>query len=598
MQLKRLIAENVYSFHKIDIQLDDFDLVQVTGRNEDELRTVDNEEELIYNSSTNGIGKTNIYNCIIQALYSRDIYKTKKSFLKNMFTKGKFWIQLDLSIEKAEYRISYKADECILYKNESQYITGRAAVTEFFENLIPFELFLPLTYISTTISFPFFTATPNEQKQFMELVFADLNKFKESIPKLKERLAEEIKQKNKREAEKELYEEQASVEICELLPFPDTIELEDFSNELHSTKNRMNSLENIKKEVAVLTKLLDKPLKEVAKPEEDVLDLKEREGKGKGLIETVENEVKKLKRVSKDSICSLCGNEIDVPTNKKLLKEKEEELRKLEGHLVTIKTSLKNAQAQQMAYSEYQSKLETRREQKDKLNGLVYDEREYNNLIVQVQKIEQAQEIQVQRAKEVQEKREYAIAHNERVKQNIKQKEEAESKLETLAQDDKGAEITKLKLLIEICEKVIVNKQIPKRLSILERFINMELANFTSQYKVSLTMEKNKIKPSIIKNKKVYPIENTSRGERARLNVSLIFAIRNILVQLQKEIYNINLLYIDELTSTLDFSGKHLLLDALKAYKLNKFLVSHDYVFPNVELLNLIKKDNKTVVEK
>jgi len=85
MKLIRLKAKNIYSFDKIDIRLDNHVLVQVTGNNLDEKRTVLTEEDSEVSQNVNGVGKTNLYNCIIQALYSRDIYKTKKSFLKNMF---------------------------------------------------------------------------------------------------------------------------------------------------------------------------------------------------------------------------------------------------------------------------------------------------------------------------------------------------------------------------------------------------------------------------------------------------------------------------------------------------------------------------------
>ena len=111
-------------------------------------------------------------------------------------------------------------------------------------------------------------------------------------------------------------------------------------------------------------------------------------------------------------------------------------------------------------------------------------------------------------------------------------------------------------------------------------------------------MHNNKIKPSIVKGSKVYPVENVSTGEKARINVSLIFAIRNILTRLHKEVYNINFLYVDELLGVLDFSGKHLLLETLRTYDLNIFLVSHDYNFPDVETLNLVKSNNKTKVLK
>ena len=599
MKLKRLIVENAYSFHKIDVQLDKYDLVQVTGVNKDEERKVTNEEESEISNNVNGVGKTNVYNAIIQALYSRDIYKTKKSFLKNMFTKGKFKIVLELAIEKVAYKIEYTNDACVLYKEGNQFISGRAGVTEFFENLIPFELFLNLTYISSTITFPFFTATPKEQKQFIELVFSDLNKFKDSIPKLKERLADEIKTKTTIKAQKEIYTEQANVEICSVMEVLELPEVEDTDTQRHDIKTRIQRLTEIEQEIQTIKGKLEKPVKEIAEPQISIAELQERIGKGKGLIEVIKQDITKLEKVSEESICTLCGAEIDVATNKKLLIEKKTYLETLNSTLDAVLLEIEEVEARKADYDKYLDKQKDREQLKGTLEGMVYNEAEYTGLVAQLLKLEQAQTRQNTQVKEAQAQRETAIAHNSKISRDVVAKKEAQEKLIELEKQSEKLEnmITKLQLLIEICDKVIVGKQIPKRLEILERFINIELANFTSQYNVKLEMQNNKIKPSLIKHNQVYPITSASTGEKARINLSLIFAIRNILTRLNKEVYNINLLYVDEILGVLDFSGKHLLLKTLKMYDLNIFLVSHDYTFPDVQILNLVKTDNKTVIK-
>ncbi len=598
MKLKRLIVEKAYCFDKIEVQLDAHDLVQVTGINKDEERKVNIDDETENYSNVNGIGKTNIYNSIIQALYSRDIYKTKKSFLKNMFAKGAFKIILELAIDNTDYTIEYTNETCILYKEKNVYLSGRAAVTDFFETLIPFELFLHLTYISSTITFPFFSATPAQQKQFIELVFSDLNKFKESIPKLKERLSEEIKTKATIQTQLEIYTEQANIDIDSLMTVVEVPEVEDISDQKHNIKTRIQRLEDINKDQQNIKNELSKSLKEVAKPSVGIKELQERQGKGKGIIEVTKTDITKLEKVSTDSVCTLCGSEIDIATNQKLLKEKETYLETLKTTLKTVRLEIEEAEAQEELYTKYQEKVTERKLLKDKLNGMVYDEQEYSALVAQVLKLEQAQERQSNLAKEAQEQREEAIAHNSKVKVDSASKKEAQEKLIDLEKQDTEltSTITDLKLLIEICDKVIIGKQIPKRLEILERFINIELANFTSQYTVKLEMINNKIKPSVIKEGKTYPVENISTGEKARINISLIFAIRNILTRLRKEVYNINLLYVDEILGVLDFSGKHLLMETLLKYNLNIFLVSHDYTFPDIELLTLLKDNNKTVI--
>jgi recombinational DNA repair ATPase RecF len=126
MKIKRLKAKNVYSFESLDIEFTN-SVVQITGKNLDEKRTED---------SINGIGKTNIYNLIIQALYSRDVLKTKKGYLKNMFTKGDFKIELWID----DYVLTYTKSECTLSENGNIILNGRKVITDFFENLIPFEL--------------------------------------------------------------------------------------------------------------------------------------------------------------------------------------------------------------------------------------------------------------------------------------------------------------------------------------------------------------------------------------------------------------------------------------------------------------------------
>jgi DNA repair exonuclease SbcCD ATPase subunit len=107
-------------------------------------------------------------------------------------------------------------------------------------------------------------------------------------------------------------------------------------------------------------------------------------------------------------------------------------------------------------------------------------------------------------------------------------------------------------------------------------------------------MDDSKIKPKVIKFGKEYPYKNCSQGERGRINLALLLAIRNILQVLGKSVTN--LLFIDELLNIIDAGGKKIIVNTLSELDLNSFIICHDFTF-DVAQLELVKKDNMTYVQ-
>jgi hypothetical protein len=217
-------------------------------------------------------------------------------------------------------------------------------------------------------------------------------------------------------------------------------------------------------------------------------------------------------------------------------------------------------------------------------------------LVAQVKQMRELDKEQKEEWKNIKELREVLIRKVTEIetKQKIRDKALIElAQLEQTEQESRGL-LHEVNILVEICDKVIVEKQIPERLTILEKFINVELSNFTSQYKIKLEMKDTKIQPKVIKLGKEYPYKNCSQGERGRINLALLLAIRNILKVLGKSTTNI--LFIDELLNIIDSSGKEIIVDTLSNMNLNSFIVCHDFTFDIFQLV-LIKKDNKTYVQ-
>lgn len=88
-----------------------------------------------------------------------------------------------------------------------------------------------------------------------------------------------------------------------------------------------------------------------------------------------------------------------------------------------------------------------------------------------------------------------------------------------------------------------------------------------------------------------------SSGERARVNVATLLAIRKLMQALSNS--RTNLLILDETVENLDAEGKERLIDILlNEEHLNTFLISHGFSHPLLEKINVVKENNISRIEK
>lgn len=87
-----------------------------------------------------------------------------------------------------------------------------------------------------------------------------------------------------------------------------------------------------------------------------------------------------------------------------------------------------------------------------------------------------------------------------------------------------------------------------------------------------------------------------SNGERARVNISTLLAIRSLMQSLSN--CRINLLILDETVESLDIDGKEKLVEVLlREEHLNTILVSHGFNHPLLERVNVLKEHNISRIE-
>ena len=116
------------------------------------------------------------------------------------------------------------------------------------------------------------------------------------------------------------------------------------------------------------------------------------------------------------------------------------------------------------------------------------------------------------------------------------------------------------------------------------------------RFQLSFVVVSDKLNVVITDNNNDIDIVALSSGERARVNVSTLLAIRKLMQALSNS--RTNLLILDETISNLDSEGKEKLIEVLLEEKdLNTFIVSHDFSHPLLEKLSVIKEHNISRIE-
>jgi DNA repair exonuclease SbcCD ATPase subunit len=123
--------------------------------------------------------------------------------------------------------------------------------------------------------------------------------------------------------------------------------------------------------------------------------------------------------------------------------------------------------------------------------------------------------------------------------------------------------------------------------------VDLSDGRFQIGFKISSS---DKLNVVITDNGKDIEIFALSGGEKARVNVATLLAIRKLMQTLSSS--RINLLILDETVETLDTDGKEKLVEVLlQEEHLNTFLVSHGFSHPLLEKINVIKRNNISEIE-
>lgn len=575
----------------------------------------------------NGHGKSSVALILEEVLFNKNSKGIKKADILNRYVKDKtYTVELDFDKDGVEYQIksSRGSSQTVkLYKNGNDISAHTATATyKQIEDIIGFDhkTFAQIVYQSHASSLEFLTAPDTARKKFL-IELLNLGKYTK---------AQEIFKEVAQEVSKEIAIVQSQINTVNtwLDKYSNTdlstkalVEVPDTPDGLISSQaelaTKIGSLESTNKQITKNNtyKQIQGGLKLFPIPAEPVVeDLSEQKAKYTGeqveLNKTVRDSqafIKKMHGLS--GTCPTCLQAIDEAKINELVAEQESLQSTALAKLAEVKDILDEYAAQdklvKAELTEFDKAVKAK-EEWEKYHALIdtslpedlLDQQELQRQFNKLQ--DQIIELKSSITKAEKHNRD-AEVHNTRVeivsKQLVEMNEDLENYSGTLH------ELSEKMGLINILTKTfsttgLVAYKIECLVKDLEELTNKYLVDLSDgRFQIAFRISSSdKLNVVITDNSKDIDILALSGGERARVNVATLLAIRKLMQSLSSS--RINLLILDETVETLDVDGKERLVEVLlREEYLNTFLVSHGFTHPLLEKINVVKSNNISQIE-
>ena len=563
----------------------------------------------------NGHGKSSIALILEEVLFNKNSKGIKKADILNRHIKDKtYTIELDFNRDDVNYTIKSSrgiAQTVKLFKEDVDISAHTATATyKMIEDILGFDhkSFAQIVYQSNASSLEFLTAPDTARKKFL-IEILNLGKytraaevFKEVSTQLTKDIASVQSQVNTVTSWLNKYEKtDLTLKETILAPELDTSliteasTLESSINSIEST-NKKISQNNTYKQLQSKIKLLPIP----DEPEEGIEGYQAEVAKLSKTVSDAQSFVKKMKALH--GTCPTCLSDINEAKVTELVSEKESEAEMAElltaeysGRIFSLKnqkTKWQEAQKAQEDWEKYHTLIDT------ELPEILLDKQTLQQEFTQLQNSIASTKRKIVEAEQYNKE---VTAHNTKVDLVSKQLVEMNQELE--AYSGKLHELSERMSILNVLTKTfsttgLVAYKIESLVKDLEDITNKYLVDlsdgrFQISFKISAS---DKLNVVITDNGKDIEILALSGGEKARVNVATLLAIRKLMQTLSSS--RINLLILDETVETLDTDGKEKLVEVLlQEEHLNTFLVSHGFSHPLLEKINVIKRNNISQIE-
>jgi DNA repair exonuclease SbcCD ATPase subunit len=597
IRFKELRWSNAFSYGKDNVlRLDAVPLTQLVGKN--------------------GNGKSSVALVIEEILYNQNSKKIKKADILNRYIKDKnYTIELDFNKDGAEYTIkttrTVTSGSVSLFKDGVDISNHTSTGTyKNIEYIIGYDhkTFSQIVYQSSVSSLEFLTATDTARKKFLiELlnltkytkaneVFKDLaSNMSKSLDILQAKIATVSSWIAKYSKEELVYKQ---IEPVPVLPTNLLDQLALLSNDLKNVEytNKKISQNNTYKQILANIEIGAG----VSAPTEDLTALKI-------ALSEITKKLKDGKHLSTKHTgavikCVTCSQDMDNSVMFNMAREFEStrpelefqqsllssKIAEVEGQSLKHLAHIKNTQEWEKYHALVDTSISSDLLDKDRIaKDITVLKNKVDNITKDIYAIEKRNTLTTE--------------HNSKVKVITEQMQSMKVELSELNLDLslKVSELANLQILVKAFSTTgLVAYKIECLVKDLESITNeylLVLADGRFQLGFKITSS-DKLNVVITDNSKDVDILALSSGERARVNVATLLAIRKLMQSLSNS--RTNLLILDETVENLDAEGKERLIEVLLAEdSLNTFLISHGFSHPLLDKISIVKDNNISRIE-
>ena len=577
----------------------------------------------------NGHGKSSIALILEEVLFNKNSKSIKKADILNRYVKDKTYsIELDFERDNTEYQIKTSrgtSQTVKLFKSGVDISAHTATATyKMIEDILGFDhkTFSQIVYQSNASSLEFLTAADTARKKFL-IEILNLGKytraqeiFKEVSQDLSKDIAAVQSQVNTVNSWLDKYSKMdlTHKDYCEVPVIEDSLvtqasELDAQIRGLESTNKKITQ-NNTYKQIQSRIKLF--PVPETPTDTVSVLspEVRQLSTSSIELSKSVKDSDAFIKKIGTlHGTCPTCLQPIDEEKIAALIAEQQAIKTEASSKIVTINTRLKEIDLIKQEFNTKTTVWESANKSRDeweKYHQLINTELQEdlldkNELDSKFTALQAALTNLKSAITQAEKQNATASAHNSKVDTINNQLTEMNAELETYS--SKLHELSEKMSVVNVLTKTfsttgLVAYKIECLVKDLEEITNKYLIDlsdgrFQIGFKVSAS---DKLNVVITDNGKDIEILALSGGEKARVNVATLLAIRKLMQTLSSS--RINLLILDETVETLDVDGKEKLVEVLlREEHLNTFLVSHGFTHPLLEKVNVSKRNNISQIE-
>ena len=565
------------------------------------------EQKITQILGTNGVGKSSIPLILEEVLFNKNSKGIKKADIANRLFNAGYSINLLFSKDSDEYEVDLVRKSSLKVKllKNGEDISSHTATNTYktIEEIIAidFKTFSQVVYQNPNASLNFLTATDTNRKKFL-IDLLGLEKYIEIFEMFKV-LSRDVDSEYARidgkisTIEKWLQNNRLTdTTPRELKNLPKLSE--DDQNEISSLMAEIQNISSSNRKISQNNQYKEM-LKNIdinsarAIPATEVLSYDKLQAEVGSLNSQANrslDEIRKMETLGDE--CPTCGQPVDEQFKKVHILEHQEMADNCSAMREKISLEINEIRENNKQYTEKEKTIKDWESLFSKIDQTtpseLLDEQELRTRLeaLQSQVREQQQEIAT-----IEKQNQLASAFNAKIEVVREQTEEFEDELSKLVADISSIQAKKANL--EILKKAfstngLIAYKIENLVKELEEITGTYLAELSDgRFTLNFAISNDKLNVEITDNGNTVDILALSSGEQARVNTATLLGIRKIMNSLSSS--RINVLFLDEVISVLDDSGRERLVEVLLEEDLNTYLVSHGWSHPLLEKIEVCK---------